>query len=39
MKLIEKILSEENFNEAVKRVKTNKGACGIDKMPVGELEE
>ena len=30
---------EENLNEAVKRVKTNKGACGIDKMPVGELEE
>jgi len=39
VKLIEKILSEENLNEAVKRVKTNKGACGIDKMPVGELEE
>ena len=39
MKLIEKILSEENLNEAVKRVKTNKGACRIDKMPVGELEE
>ena len=39
MKLIEKILSEENLNEAVKRVKANKGACGIDKMPVGELEE
>ena len=39
MKLIEKILSEENLNEAIKRVKANKGACGIDKMPVGELEE
>lgn len=39
MKLIEKILSEENLNEAVKRVKTNKGACGIDKMSVSELEE
>lgn len=39
MKLIEKILSEENLNEAVKRVKANKGACGIDKMPVGELDE
>ena len=39
MKLIEKILSEENLNEAVKRVKTNKGACGIDKMSVGELDE
>lgn len=39
MKLIEKILSEENLNEAVKRVKTNKGACGIDKMSVSELDE
>lgn len=39
MKLIEKILSEENLNEAIKRVKTNKGACGIDKMPVSELDE
>lgn len=39
MKLIEKILSEENLNEAVKRVKANKGACGIDKMPVSELDE
>lgn len=39
MKLIEKILSEENLNEAVRRVKANKGACGIDKMPVGELDE
>ena len=39
MKLIEKILSEENLNEAVKRVKANKGACGIDKMTVSELDE
>ena len=39
MKLIEKILSEENLNEAIKRVKTNKGACGIDKMSVSELDE
>ena len=39
MKLVEKILSEENLNEAVKRVKANKGACGIDKMSVGELDE
>ena len=39
MELIEKILSEENLNEAVKRVKANKGACGIDKMSVGELDE
>ena len=39
MKLIEKILNEENLNEAVKRVKANKGACGIDKMSVSELDE
>ena len=39
MKLIDKILSEENLNEAVKRVKANKGACGIDKMSVSELDE
>ena len=39
MKLIEKILSEENLNEAVKRVKANKVACGIDKMSVSELDE
>lgn len=39
MKLIEKILSEETLNEAVKRVKANKGACGIDKMSVSELDE
>ena len=31
MKLIEKILSEENINEAIKRVKSNKGAPGVDK--------
>jgi len=39
VKLIEKILSEENLNEAIKRVKANKGACGIDKMSVSELDE
>lgn len=38
MKLIEKILSEENLNEAMKRVEANKGASGVDKMPVSELE-
>ena len=38
MKLIEKILSEENLNEAMKRVETNKGASGVDKMQVSELE-
>ena len=39
MELIEKILSEENFNEAIRRVKSNKGAPGIDKMTVKEIDE
>ena len=38
MKLIEKILSEENINEAIKRVKSNKGAPGVDKMTVNEID-
>lgn len=38
MKLIEKILSEENLNEAMKRVEANKGASGVDKMQASELE-
>ena len=38
MSLIEEILSVENLNEAIKRVKANKGASGIDKMSVGKLE-
>ena len=38
MSLIEEILSIENLNEAIKRVKTNKGASGIDKMSVDMLE-
>lgn len=39
VKLIEEILSEENLNEAMKRVKANKGASGIDKMQVSEIDE
>ncbi len=39
MKLIEKILSEENISEAIKRVKSNKGAPGVDKMTVNEIDE
>lgn len=38
MSLIEEILSIENLNEAIKRVKANKGASGIDKMSVDMLE-
>lgn len=39
MKLIEEILSEENLQEAMKRVKANKGASGIDKMKVDEIDK
>ncbi len=39
VKLIEEILSEGNLNEAMKRVKANKGASGIDKMQVSEIDE
>ena len=39
MKLIEKILGGENLNEAIKRVKANKGASGIDKMQTSEIDE
>lgn len=38
MSLIEEILSEENLSEAIKRVKANKGASGIDKMTVNQLD-
>ena len=39
MKLIEKILSKENLQIAIKKVKQNKGAPGIDKMTVHEFED
>lgn len=35
--LLDKILSRDNMNLAFKRVKTNKGASGIDDMQVDEL--
>ena len=38
MELIEWIVADENINKAIKAVKGNKGAPGIDKMPVGELD-
>ena len=38
MSLIEEILSNENLNEAIKRVKANKGASGTDKMTTDMLE-
>ena len=38
MKLIELILSDENLKEAIKRVKSNKGVSGVDKMTVYEID-
>jgi len=37
MKLMEVILSKENLNRAYKKVKTNKGASGVDKISTEEL--
>lgn len=39
MELIKVILDDENLNEAIKRVKRNKGVPGTDKMTVYELEK
>lgn len=38
MSLIEEIISEENLNETIKRVKENKGASSIDKMTINQLD-
>lgn len=39
MKLIELILSDENLKEAIRRVKSNKGVPGVDKMTVYEIDK
>lgn len=39
VKLMEVILQDENLEEAIKRVKSNKGVAGVDKMTVGEIDE
>lgn len=39
MELIDEILSEQNFKAAINSVKQNKGAAGVDKMTVDELDE
>lgn len=39
MELMEKILSQSNLDEAIKRVKSNKGAPGVDDMMVDEIDE
>ena len=38
MKLMEKILNKKNLETAIKKVKQNEGAPGIDKMTVQEIE-
>jgi group II intron reverse transcriptase/maturase len=37
MELLEKVLSKENLNNAYKQVYKNKGASGVDGVPVDEL--
>ena len=39
MSLIDDILSRENLNLAIKRVKESKGCSGIDNIPVSELKD
>ncbi|WP_455580055.1 hypothetical protein [Faecalibacillus intestinalis] len=39
MELMEKILSNENLQIAIKKVKQNKGAPGVDRMTVEEVED
>lgn len=39
MKLMEVILQDENLEEAIKRVKSNKGVAGVDKMTADEIDE
>ncbi|MBQ6565098.1 MAG: hypothetical protein IJL88_14410 [Clostridia bacterium] len=38
MELIERILDDNNINAAIQAVQSNKGAPGIDKMPVEALK-
>ena len=38
MSLINEIMGYQNILEATKRVKSNKGAPGVDEMPVDEIE-
>jgi RNA-directed DNA polymerase len=36
-RMMEEVLERENLKEAMKRVERNKGASGVDGMPVGKL--
>ena len=37
--LMEKVVAEENLRRALAAVKRNRGAAGIDRMTVDELED
>nr|WP_144927685.1 reverse transcriptase domain-containing protein [Paenibacillus bovis] len=37
-KLLDKVLNKDNLNQALKQVKKNKGAPGVDGMTTDELE-
>lgn len=37
--LMDEILSVQNINEAIKAVKSNKGAAGVDRMTVDKLDD
>ena len=39
MRLIEKMLSKRNMELAIKKVKSNKGAPGVDHMMVEEIDK
>ncbi|AEB92455.1 group II intron reverse transcriptase/maturase [Lactobacillus johnsonii] len=39
MELIDQILSQSNLKEAIKRVKANKGAAGVDKRTIYEIDD
>lgn len=39
MKLIEKILSEQNLAKAIRQVRKNKGSPGVDGMTVNQIDE
>ena len=38
MELIDRILSAQNIDAAIRAVESNRGAAGVDKMPVGALK-
>ena len=39
MELIDQILSQSNLKQAIKRVKANKGAAGVDKRTIYEIDD